>query len=323
MAAALPLPVADVSTERRLPRFLANRAVVVGELWATVLPALLAGQAGREVSLVFDPTPHQDRATIVVLGLVDHKRVLPVAWRVLPQQEPWPEELLVVAHALAQAVAAALPPGCVVTLLADRGLTSPELMALCAELGWHYVLRVTVSAATSNRVIVDGRARALGDLVCGPGQRWRGTVTLFKKAGWRVVELTIWWQRRASEPWVLVSDRPAGSARVREYRRRARAEATDADCKRRGWDIERTKVTAHDHLDRLLVVLHLALWWTPQLGLRAIRAGQRRCFDRADRRDLSLRRLGLAWFHDLLQRDRCPPLPFHRCHGQWRFVWLS
>jgi hypothetical protein len=296
---------------------------VVRDLWGGLLPALLAAKAGQDLTLVFDPTPHQDTATILVLGLVDHKRILPLAWRVVPQREPWAAGLLPVLRAMTREVVAAQPPGCAVTLLADRGLTSPALIDLCGALGWHYVLRVNVNAATSNRVVVDGTERALWELVTGPGQRWGGSVTLFKKAGWRTVELTIWWDRRAAEPWLLVSDRPAGSARVRAYRRRARAEATYADCKRRGWDIERTKVTAFDHLDRLLLVLHLALWWTQQLGLRAIRAGQRRCFDRADRRDLSLRRLGRAWLDHLLYHGRCPPLPFHHHHGQWRFVWLS
>lgn len=146
---------------------------------------------------------------------------------------------------------------------------------------------------------------------------------VFKKEGWRAVELTIWWAVGAAEPWVLASDRPAGMARVREYRRRMRAEATYDDCKSRGWHIERSKVTQLDRLERLVLVVHLALWWAYQLGCRVVRQGQRRQYDRADRRDLSLQRLGLAWLHDPRTPERVPPLPFRQNQGQWRFAWLT
>ncbi|MGH3905531.1 MAG: transposase [Pseudonocardiaceae bacterium] len=325
VAAALPLPARDVSTARRLARWLASATVPRAALWTPLLPALLADQAGHELVLVFDPTPHKDLATILVLGLVVPKRVLPLAGRVMPQHDPWPEPLRPQRLALGREVQAALPPGCTVTLVADRGLTGAGLLDVCRALGWHFVLRVNVTASTSNRVRPHPAApeQALWELVTGPGQRWTGTVEVFKKEGWRAVELTIWWAVGAAEPWVLASDRPAGMARVREYRRRMRAEATDEDCKSRGWHIERSKVTQLDRLERLVLVVHLALWWAYQLGCRVVRQGQRRQYDRADRRDLSLQRLGLAWRHDPRTPERVPPLPFRQNQGQWRFAWLT
>jgi hypothetical protein len=49
IAAAVPLGVVDASTERRVRRWLANAAVTLATLWQPLLPALLAGIAGREV----------------------------------------------------------------------------------------------------------------------------------------------------------------------------------------------------------------------------------------------------------------------------------
>jgi len=324
VAAALPLAATDPSTERRLRRWLANPGVVVAELWRPLLPSLLAAKAGQELLLVFDPTPHRDWATILCLGLVDHRRILPLAWRVVPQQAPWPADEIVYLRAMSAEVAAALPPGCTVTVLADRGVTGPEVIDLCRELGWHYVLRVSVGANQANRV----RGAALPEqrlwaLVTGPGQRWTGTVDLFKQAGWRSVELTIHWGRAYDEPWVLVSDRPAGPGRVKEYRRRTHAEATYQDCKRRGFQSERSKLATPDRLDRLLLVVHLALWWGLQLGRRVIHGRRRRHFDRVDRRDLSVLRLGRRFLLEELSHDRCPPLPFHRRQHQWRYTWLN
>jgi hypothetical protein len=93
VAAALPLGVRVPSTERRLRRFLANPHVSVATLWQPVLPALLAPWAGQEVTLVCDPTPLGAQWTVLWVGIVCHRRVLPVAWRLVPQQDDWPQTL--------------------------------------------------------------------------------------------------------------------------------------------------------------------------------------------------------------------------------------
>jgi hypothetical protein len=80
VAAALPLGVRVPSTERRLRRFLANPAVSVETVWRPLLPYLLGRWAGQEVVLVFDPTPHRADWTVLWVGIVVHRRVLPLSW---------------------------------------------------------------------------------------------------------------------------------------------------------------------------------------------------------------------------------------------------
>lgn len=160
----------------------------------------------------------------------------------------WPATQATVLRHLTQALQPALPPGAVVTLLADRGLTGAALIDRCQALGWHFVLRVTATARTSPTVrLPDGTVGPLWSLVTAPGQRWCGTIACYQAAGWRTVQLTIHWARGAREPWLLLSDRPAGPDRVREYRRRVRCEATYQDCKGRGWQLGRTKLPASAH----------------------------------------------------------------------------
>ena len=84
VAAALPLGVRVSSTERRLGRFLANPAVSGERLWRPLLPSLLAPWAGQEVTLVFDPTPVGRTWTLLWVGIACHRRVLPLAWRLVP-----------------------------------------------------------------------------------------------------------------------------------------------------------------------------------------------------------------------------------------------
>jgi hypothetical protein len=319
VAHALPLGVVDLSTERRLRRWLANRKVPVTALWRPLIKTMLASRAGTELLLALDPTPLRDVGNIYVLGLVAHKRVLPLTWAILPSQTDWSRPEIVYLRRLCRLVARWLPPGCTVTLLCDRGLTSPDLIEVCRSLGWHWVMRVSADAKQGPK-LVDGRW--LWALVPRPGQRWYGTVALFKRVGWITCELSIYWRHGYDAPWLLISDRPAGLARVGEYRRRDQAEATYQDCTRRGWNLGHRKVTDYNRLNRLLVVLFLGLWWAQQVGMRAIRCGERRLFDRADRRELSVARLGRCWLASLLDHGRPVPLPFHqRCSG-WRFAWL-
>ena len=320
----LPLPAQDNSQERRLRRFLVNAALHVAPVWHAVQPRLLADCAGQDLVFVFDPTPQNDRATILCLGLVVRHRVLPVAWRVVPQQSTaWPKRQATYVRILLHEVDAALPAGCSATLLADRGVSSAGVIDACRTVGWHYVLRLNARAHRGAHIRQHGQERPLWDLVTGPGQRWSGRVQVFRQAGWRSVWLTIHWANDATAPWVLITDVPGPGRAVRLYRRRMRAEATSQDLKSRGFTIEASKVRDLNRLNRLLLAVHLAYWWAEQLGLRVIRQGQRRRYDRADRRDHSVLRLGLRVMHDLLEQATLPPLPFRWRDGVWCFTLPS
>jgi hypothetical protein len=325
VAAAVPLPARVPSIERRLRRFLANPRVTVEKVWRPLLPILLRRWASQEVVLVFDPTPYRADWTVLWVGIVVHRRVLPLSWRLVPQQQAWPATLKTLLPALLDPIAAALPPDCTVTMLGDRGVTGPTLIDAAQQHGWEVVLRLNVGETQAHRLRLisprDGAGGAewrLWDWVETVGSGWQGAVQIYKGAGWRTGYLTI--QRRPGmhEWWVLFSTRPGGQARVREYARRSRVEAIFGDSKRRGWGLEQSRVTDPGHFDRLLLVWHLALWWLHALGRHVIKTERRPHFDRTDRRERSLLRLGWLWLLHELLHDRCPPLLFRRTDDGWQ-----
>lgn len=320
IAATVPGSATDLSRVRAFRRWLANPKVQVEWLWPPVLRALLAGR--REVRLVFDPTPQAGHATLLIVGIVVHKRILPVAWRAVPQQQRWPERQIGLLRALCQMVAAALPTDAQVTLLVDRGITSAAVIDLCHDLGWHFVFRLTATATQSATArLLDGTTCPVWSLVPTQGGHWYGTVALFQAASWRTVQLTIVWACTEDEPWLLLSDLSAGRARQRDYRCRVHCEATYLDSKSRGWRLEASKLTHLDRLDRFVLAFALALWWAELLGLRVIRSGLRHRFDRTDRRDLSLLRLGRRWLAWCLDHQRLPPLLFRVRAHHWICRW--
>ena len=70
-----------------------------------------------------------------------------------------------------------------------------------------------------------------------------------------------------------------------------------SDFKRREFDIERTRIQKHERISRLLLVVVIAYLFITEQGLRCIRRGKRRYFEKGHRFH-SLLRLGKLYFSD-------------------------
>ena len=92
------------------------------------------------------------------------------------------------------------------------------------------------------------------------GDQWYGKVLLWKEHKFETW-LSICWEEGYEEPWLLVSDKPASHARVREYAKRMKVEAIFQDYKSRGCKISCSRFTNREHLHRWLFVVFLATWW--------------------------------------------------------------
>jgi hypothetical protein len=135
------------------------------------------------------------------------------------------------------------------------------------------------------------------------GQQWFGYVLLWQEDTLDTY-LSAVWDEEHREAWILISDQPAGRRRVHEYALRMRVESTFQDTKSRGWDLEASLIEDLERLNRLLLALFMALWWVIHLAACCIHHGHRDRFDRHDRRDKSLFRLGCLWLKDILRRVR-------------------
>lgn len=125
---------------------------------------------------------------------------------------------------------------------------------------------------------------------------------------WVNARLTARWQERThlftfhrrgeKDPWLLASSLATARETQQVYAKRMWIEQLFGDLKKHGVDVEATQLRHADRLSRLLLAVCLLYVWLFFLGFRVIKAGWRAWLDRADRRDLSLPRLG--W--DLLER---------------------
>ena len=133
-------PCKVASYERQMQRLIDNEDINVTEWWNQFLQHTLPYWDTRNATLVLDCTPYNDAFTIVFVGILVQKRLLPLAWEIMPQSEKWEEGQWSIVDRLFCQVSQFLHSKNV-TVLADRGLTALPLIRLCERYHWHYVRR--------------------------------------------------------------------------------------------------------------------------------------------------------------------------------------
>src|SRR2546429_5628524 len=81
------------SIERRLERFLSNGKIETEKTWDDFLAQILPYFRHEPLQLVLDLTPYEEHAQVIYIGLLQHSRVLPLVWKVMPGQDSWEEGL--------------------------------------------------------------------------------------------------------------------------------------------------------------------------------------------------------------------------------------
>lgn len=286
------------SVERRLQRWIANPRIVVEaccRMWARwVIGSLIERE---RIILLVDLTKLSDRLDIMMVGLAYRGRCIPLAWRCLPGNQPWPQSQVEIIMELLGWVASGVPQDCIPLVQADRGIgNSSDLMKAIGRLGWHFLFRVNDSSSLR---LGDGRQVVLSALI-RPGKRWSGRGVLFQDPQAIEVYVHLIWRRSMPEAWCLVTN--AADVPHALYARRVWQEEGFRDLKSGGWQWQRSQVRLLDHADRLILALALAYTWTLSLGTLAVRAGKalRRTLSRGRRRKYSVFRLGLRYLHYLI-----------------------
>jgi len=116
---------------------------------APLLAWVVSGWGGRRLALALDATALAGRLTVLAASVLYRGCAIPVAWAVLPGNEPgaWLPHW----RALLARLRAALDGSWTVVVLTDRGLESAELFRAVAALGWHPLMRARRSATSARR----------------------------------------------------------------------------------------------------------------------------------------------------------------------------
>jgi hypothetical protein len=230
---------------------------------APLLRWVLAWWHGADLALAIDATAHGDKVVALVVSVLYRGCAIPVAWHILPANQPggWMDPILALLERLAPAVPASLS----VRVLADRGLWSPRLWGAIRQHGWHPLLRI--QRHCTFRPAHGQPARA--DRWAQPGTAWIGTGWLGHNRSTRLaVTLLVVWNADQREPWVLVTDLPPTDVGACWYGLRTWIELGFRALKGVGWQWQRTRRTDPQRVARFWLVLAVASLYTLACGTR-------------------------------------------------------
>jgi hypothetical protein len=280
----------NVSTVRRLSRFLANGAIDVRSWYKPIAKEWLSLQFERvgEMRLIVDGTKVGFGHQLLMVSLAYRHRAVPIAWSWVKQVRGHSSAKQQVS--LLRYVSTLLPPKTPVFLVGDSEFGSIAVLRQLEKWHWFYVLRQ--KSNTGLWFNEQTGWRGLGSFVQRAGQSvWFQNAYLTQQEIYPT-SILVHWLIGEKEPWCLATNLPDPTLTVRYYRRRMWTEEMFGDFKKHGFDLESTMLHHVLRLSRLTLAVAFLYVWLLSVGSHTIRAGLRHIVDRKDRRDLSLFQIG-------------------------------
>lgn len=296
LALGLPLRGQREHLVQRLRRLLKNERLHPVRCYEPLVRHLFAHWTGQEVNLVMDRTDLEDRWSILMLGAAYQKRVLPLAWDVLPFGGTSAERQI----ALLKRVQPCLPPleRVRVHFYGDSEFRAVPLQQTAKEYGWHWHVGLKSDILFHTG---DGQWRALRDWALQPGDRqYLQEVTLTRQHAFGPVNLIADWPANQEHPRYWSVDQRADKRAWRRGRKRFWIEPTFRDWKSYGFDLEKSHIDDPERLDVLLLAVATTTVWLIQVGDWQTQHGRRHFLEPRHKNDYSLFRLG----RDHVQRSR-------------------
>ena len=243
-----------------ISRVLGNDLIEVDAVMAPFAREVLerAAEGGGPVVLAIDQSQANAAHQLLMVSLQLGGRALPLAWRVRRAKGTLGFD---VQKAVLEAVVALLGKDVRVLLMGDRFYGSPALIGWCREQGWGWRLRCKESLIVLD---ANGEETTLGACFAR-GERLLSDVLVTRRQARTNIAMVH--GEGHKEPWIIALSDPPTTERAAEYRQRWGIEAMFSDYKTRGFNLEDSQIERADRLDRLVMVLSLALYWAVSTGM--------------------------------------------------------
>ena len=252
---------------KQVDRLLSNEGVDLKVLFPAYIRWVVGPRPAVDIIMDWTDYDADDQTTLVVTMVTEHGRSTPLAWRTVRKSTLKGRRNRIEDEVLAE-VAAAIPKGVRVTVLADRGFGDTKLYeSLVVNHGWSYIVRF--------RGLIEVR-NAAGE--CRRADQWAPLDgTALKLSDVRVTQDAIAVpavicvrKPRMKDTWCLATNRTDldGEESTSLYGRRFTTEETFRDDKddRFGLGLKESTIGTPDRRDRMLFVLALARVLLTALG---------------------------------------------------------
>ena len=288
------------STERRFSRWLNNEAIdPVGIYGPLILRSLNAWGTSRLV-LALDTSVLFEGWCWICLGVIYRGRAVPLIWRVIEHpsaQVSFAQLAPLLSDAQGMLEAQGIGD---ILLLADRGFADTTLMSWLKYVGWNYRIRIKANLKLY---------APQGKVLCKVGEvALRGGETKFyqgvhlTEAQFGPVHVALAKPYDLDDAWQVVSSEPTSITTFEEYGWRFQIEEFFLDNKSGAFGLEDSHLRDAGKLERLIVVLALAMLLLVSEGGDLVKQGLRRTVDPHWQRGLSYLKIGWRALHYALSR---------------------
>ena len=294
---------------KQVDRLLSNQGIDVWDSFARWVPHLIGAREKILVAMDWTDFDGDDQATLALNLVTDHGRAMPLLWLSV-----WKDELKDQRNAFEDAcllrLSQVLPPGCRVTILADRGFGDHKLFDLLADLGFGYVIRFRGNIHVTD---VSGETRSAAEWVGSSGRaRKLPSARVTASHAYQVGAVVCVQARDMKEPWcIAASDAEAPAATlIRQYSRRWTIEPNFRDIKdlRFGMGMAELRIAEPERRDRLLLISAFAMTLLTILGA----AGESLGMDRLLKSNTSKTRTHSLFRQGCMLYELIPNMPEHR-----------
>ena len=282
---------------KQVDRFLSNPAFDVWRLLSSWASFVIGDRTDIVVALDWTDFELDDHTTLAAYVATKHGRATPLAWQTV-QKSNLKGRRVAIERDFLERLAAALPAGVRVTLLADRGFADQTLYPMLDSLGWDYVVRFREHITIEH----EGVAKSAGGWLHASGRATKLQGVLITEKRTPVAAVVVVRGKQMKDPWYLVTSLSKEKAQdiVKLYAKRFTIEETFRDQKdlRFGLGLRATHIRSAARRDRLLLLTALAQALLTLLGAAAEAVGLDRALkvNTSPKRSHSLLRQGTYWY---------------------------
>ena len=294
------------SYERRWQRFFRNPRIDAHQLYGPLVMLALSSWRQKRLYLALDTTVLWNRYCMIHLSVVCCGRAVPLLWRVVDHASATVafreyRPLLRRAQWLLQH-----HPN--LMLLADRGFNNHEMVRWLQKSHWHYGLRLPCDVQLHGPRHYPIEVRHLWPA--------KGEATLYRHVGlWQDgacrCNLVLANVRGVKEQWAVITDEPPTLKTLWQYGLRFEVEELFLDSKSGAFQLEASQIRSAAALERLYLVVAVAVLFATTTGMAVHVEGLRRQVDPHWRRGLSYLKIGVRWLQGVIHKGRAllTPIP--------------
>ena len=260
LLAVLPRQTKDADSRfRYINRWLQNPMIEPQRVMRGFIPEIaeVAATGGKTIILMMDQSKISDGFECLMVSLRCGERAIPVAWTVVQTSGGIGFD---VQKPLLDVAVGMMPEGANILLAGDRFYGTAALIAWCQKQRWNYRLRLKDNLILHH----DG-----GEITTGEAAK--AGMTSLLDAGLNETKVKthigILHEKGHKEPWIIAMSDTPSKGRVLDYGMRWGIEPMFSDFKSRGFGITKTQLQHADRIERLILVLTVALFWAASTGM--------------------------------------------------------